>query len=272
MNACRCAALSLALALAIAPVARAQQAPGDAQAPELPASVPPVTDADREAAFPELDEHPLHGTSIHTFILVEHLEWQAGRGGDRAALGVRGWVGRDLDRLWFRAEGDVDVGDGTLEQADVQVLYGRAVLRWWDVVAGVRQDFGPGPSRTWAAFGIQGLAPYWFEVDATAYVGPSGRTALRLGAEYELLITNRVVLQPSAGLDVYGRDDPALGIGRGLSSADAGVRLRYVVRREFAPYVGVTWHQRFHGTADAARRAGQPVRTTRAAAGVRVWF
>lgn len=273
MNVARRVALTLALVLLPSAFTWAQDTDAaTAPPPEPPASIPPVTDADRHAAFPGLAEHPLHGTGIHSLVLVERLEWQGGRGDDDASAGARGWVGGDLHRMWFRADADVDAAGGTLEGAAIQAFYGRAVFRWWDVVAGVRHDTGPGPDRTWAAVGIQGLAPYWFELDATAYVGESGRTALHLAAEYDLLITNRLILQPSAGLDIYGKDDQARDIGRGLSSAEAGLRLRYILRREFAPYVGVAWRQAFYGTADAARRAGEPVRTTRALAGVRVWF
>jgi copper resistance protein B len=102
----------------------------------------------------------------------------------------------------------------------------------------VRQDFRPGDPQTWAAVGIQGLAPYWFEVEATGYVGAGGRTAAKLEVEYELLFTNRLILQPLVELELYGKSDPERGIGRGLSSLETGLRLRYEIRREFAPYVG----------------------------------
>ena len=157
-------------------------------------------------------------------------------------------------------------------RADLQLLYGHAFAPWWELVVGVRRDFGPGPSRDWAAFGIQGLAPYRLDVEATAYLGESGRTALRLEAEYELLLTNRLVLQPLVQLDLYGKEDPATGTGSGLSEMEAGLRLRYEIRREFAPYVGVAWQRRFGDTADLARAAGEEVEDTRLVAGLRVWF
>jgi copper resistance protein B len=172
--------------------------------------------------------------------------------------------------VWFRTKGKA--ADGRLAEAQAEVLYGRAIARWWDVVAGVRQDVRPGPARTWLAVGLQGLAPYWFEVEATAYVGADGRTAVSLETEYELLLTNRLIAQPSVGVDIYGRSDPERGIGRGLSAAEAGLRLRYEIRREIAPYVGLTWSRKLFGTADLAAAAGGPVRATRLVAGVRVWF
>ena len=184
--------------------------------------------------------------------------------------GVPCWIGKDRDRLWLRTEGTSD--GGHLETGDVHALYGRAISPWWDLVAGVRQDVRPGTAQTWAAFGVQGLAPYRIEIEATGYVGASGRTQLRLEAEHELLITNRLVLQPLIETELFGKDDPARGIGAGLSTIDAGLRLRYEIRRELAPYVGVTWHRTFFGTADHAEAAGTPTGGARAVVGLRCWL
>ena len=154
----------------------------------------------------------------------------------------RGWIGRDRDRLWFRAEGDGE--SGRVGEAQTHVLYGRQFSRWWDLVAGIRQDFRPGPAQTWAAFGVQGLAPYWFEIEATAYVGASGRTHARFEVEYELLLTNRLVLQPLLEAEIVGKSDPETRCGRRPEHhRHAGFRLRYEFRRELAPYVGVTLEQ-----------------------------
>jgi len=237
-----------------------------------PADIPPLTDEDRAAAFPRLEApgHAAHDTSTHYFVLFDRLEFQTGNGRSGASLDNRGWVGGDVNRFWFRSEAEAE--DGGLEDAQVHALYGRAVHRWWDVVAGVRQDFGTGPSRTWAAVGLQGLAPYFFEVEATAYIGESGRTHLRFETEYELLLTNRVVLQPLVQLDVFGKSDPERQIGAGLSSGEAGLRLRWEIRRELAPYVGITWSRKWFETADLARAAGEETGGARFAAGVRLWF
>ncbi|HYF53123.1 MAG TPA: copper resistance protein B [Salinarimonas sp.] len=241
-------------------------APESAPAP----GIPPITDADRAAAFPDVEGHTVHDQAVHYYVLFDQLEWQGGGGARGLSWDNQGWIGRDRDRFWFRTEGEGE--DGGLEAAEAHFLYGRAIARWWDVVAGVRQDFEPGPARTWAAVGIQGLAPYWFEVEATAYFGGSGRTHFRFETEYELLLTNRLVLQPLAELDIYGKSDPERGVGAGLSSGEAGLRLRYEFRREFAPYVGVVWSRKFFGTADLAEAAGEDAQGTRFAAGVRVWF
>ena len=239
---------------------------------EYPAGIPPVTDEDRKAAFPQLDDagHAVHDSAVHYYVLFDQLEWQAADGIRAGNWDNRGWIGRDVNRFWFRTEGEAE--DGDLAEAQAHALYGRAIHRWWDVVAGVRQDFRPGPARTWAAVGVQGLAPYWFEVEATAYIGESGRTHFRFETEYELLLTNRLILQPLVELEIYGKSDPERGIGAGLSSGEAGLRMRYEFRREVAPYIGVTWNRKFFGTGDFARAAGEDTGGARFATGVRVWF
>lgn len=257
----------------VAPSPATSTPPTDQTPPErpaLPADLPPITDADRQAAFPDVGDHATRDNAVHTFLLVDQLEWLAVGGAADLHWDSKGWVGRDRHRIWFRSEGE-RAGD-SVAQAEAQVFYGRAFARWWDVVAGVRQDVRPGPARTWAALGVQGLAPYWFEVEATAYIGAAGRTHLRLGAEYELLLTNRLVLQPLVEVAIHGKSDPDRGIGPGLSSADAGLRLRYEFRRELAPYVGVTWTRTFFGTAASARASGDNTGGARLAVGVRWWI
>ena len=247
----------------------AHQKPADPK--PYPQGIRPITDQDRKAAFPDLNEqHAVHDDAVHYFVLFDQLEWKTGGGVSGPSWDNRGWIGRDVNRFWFRSEGEGE--DGSLESANAHALYGRAIHRWWDVVAGVRQDFDPGPAQTWAAVGIQGLAPYWFEVEATAYIGASGRTHFRLETEYELLLTNRLVLQPLVEIEIYGKDDPDHRIGAGLSSSDVGLRLRYEIRRELAPYVGVTWSRKFFGTADLAEASGKETSGARLALGVRVWF
>jgi copper resistance protein B len=235
-----------------------------------PSSAPPLTDEDRRAAFPDVHGHAVHDTSINWFVLFDQLEWQRAGDASGTSWDSRGWIGGDRHRVWFRTDGESD--GARLDAGDAQLFYGRAVARWWDVVVGVRQDVRPGPSQTWAAVGIQGLAPYRFEVEATAYVGAGGRTQFRVETEYELLVTNRLILQPLLEVAASGRRDRDRGLGAGLNTVDAGVRLRYEIRRELAPYVGVTWQRRFFGTADAARAAGEPSGGARLAVGLRFWL
>ena len=251
--------------------ARAQPvAAPDAAAPVQQYEPPPITDEDRKAAFPDVGGHAAHDEALHALVLFDRFEWQSVTGASGVKWDNQSWVGRDRDRLWLRSEGRS--ADGRLEEADAHVLYGRMVARWWDVVAGIRQDVRPGASRTWAALGVQGLAPYWFEVEATAYVGEGWQTALRLDVDYELQLTQRLILQPRIELNAYGKADPARGLGAGVSTAEPGFRLRYEIRRELAPYLGVAWERRFGGTADFAHAAGEDISGVRMVSGVRWWF
>lgn len=232
--------------------------------------IPPVTAADRAAAFPPVTAHADHGNSIQHYVLFNRLEAWDARPGSGLGWEGKAWIGTDLDRLWLRSEGE-RVG-GVTQSASLELMYGRSVAPWWDVLAGVRQDFGRGPARTWAAFGVQGLAPYKFEVQATAYLGDGGRTAARVEVEYETLLTNRLILQPLLEANLYGRDDPRRGIGSGLSTLEAGLRLRYEFTRQFAPYVGLVREHAFGRTADFRRAAGEDIHDTRFVVGLRTWF
>lgn len=208
----------------------------------------------------------------HNFgsLLFDRLERARTSEDSFTAFDVLAWYGRDYDRAVLKAEGDID--GGKLQEARTELLWGHAIATFWDTQLGVRYDSGVGPDRKWLAFGVQGLAPYWFDVEATGYIGDQGRTALRFAASYDLLFTQKLVLQPRIEANAYGKSDPAREVGSGLSDLSAGVRLRYEIRREFAPYVGVEWGGKLGKTADIARADGAPVRETRLVAGVRFWF
>jgi len=203
-------------------------------------------------------------------VLFDNLEAVRSGGNNSVAYDVLARFGRDYDKLVLKAEGEVT--SGKVQDARTEALWSHAVATYWDSQLGLRQDSGIGPDRTWLAFGVQGLAPYWFEVDAAAYVGNGGRTALRLAAEYELLITQRLIVQPRIEANLYGKSETARDIGKGFSDLTTGVRIRYESSRQFAPYVGVEWANRLGETADLARAAGEPTRSTRYVAGVRFWF
>ncbi|GAB3359085.1 copper resistance protein B [Lysobacter tyrosinilyticus] len=242
--------------------------PRTSDAPITP--IPVLTDANRAAAQPPPQDHPAHDNGIHHFVQFNRLEAFNAAEGRGLEWEGRAWIGTDRNKLWLRSEGESI--EHRIDSADVEVLYGRAVARWWDVVAGVRHDFTHGSSQDFAAIGVMGVAPYKFEVDATAYVGQGGQTAARVEAEYEALLTNRLILQPLLELNAYGQDDPRRHIGSGLSSAEAGLRLRYEVTRQFAPYVGVVREWSFGTTADLRRAADEAVNDTRIVAGIRIWF
>jgi copper resistance protein B len=221
-----------------------------------------------QTPHPEGRTHTTHENAIHSFVLVDQLEWLA-TSPRAAGWDAKGWIGQDRDRFWFRTEGEASTA--RLDRTETHLFYGRAIAPWWDIVAGLRHDDGPGPARNWAAVGVQGLAPYFVELEVTGYVGAEGRTHARVEAKYELLVTNRLVVQPLVEVEIYGKDDPERRIGAGLSSADIGLRVRYEIRREVAPYVGVLWSRRFYGTAEMWRGSGYPAANMRLAAGLRLW-
>ena len=241
------------------------------QAPSVPREpIPPISAADRAAAFPEVHAHHRHGTSVHSYWLLDRLEaTDAGEGRGMAWEGSA-WIGGDVRRLWLRSEGHA--AEGEVASSRIELLYGQGVRAWWDVLAGVRHDVGAGPSRTWAALGVQGLAPYKFELSATAYLGQGGRTAATVEAEYDTLLGNRLILQWRAEANLHGRNDPVLGIGSGLGTLEAGARLRYEIDRRFAPYLGLEREWSFGATAGLRRGDGAAVHNTRIVAGVRAWW
>ena len=251
------------------------------QAPAIPSE---AGESEREHVPPDPPTHEVHDmpykpmaemmsmddTAAFGRVLFDQLDWRNAEGTDVFAWDAEAWYGNDYNKLWLKTEGDLR--DGTVEEARTEALWDRLLSRWWNLQTGVRHDFGEGPSRTWAAFGVEGVAPYFFEVEATAYVGDGGRTAARLSGEYDLLLTQRLILQPEAELNLYGKSDPENTIGSGLSDLQLGLRLRYEFRREFAPYLGIVWTRRFGQSADFARAAGEDPSDLQVLAGLRVWF
>ncbi len=217
-------------------------------------------------------DHPHdHGDNpVLTQVIIDQLELRNADGANPIAWEAQAWIGKDLNKLWLKT--DIEQRDGETEEAEVQALYSRALAPFWDIQMGVRYDAKPTPTRTWGVIGVQGLAPYWFEIDTALFVGESGRTAVRFSAEYELLFTQKLILTPSVDVNVYGQNDVETGTGSGLSDAKAGLRLRYEIRREFAPYVGVNWNKKFGSTAEFARSKGEVVSDTELVVGLRAWF
>ncbi len=217
------------------------------------------------------------GTSMHdepmlSKVMIDRVERRYAEPDALTYWEGQAWLGGDINKLWLKSQGDVVKGDTT--EANLEAYYSRAVAPYWDLQVGARHDyaFQGEPSRNWAGIGFKGLAPYKFDIDTTLYAGEKGRAALRTKVEYDMLLTQRLILMPELEMNIYSKNDVDRGIGSGLSNLDLGLRLRYEIRREFAPYVGVNWNGKYGDTASLARDAGLPVRDTQWLAGVRMWW
>jgi len=203
-------------------------------------------------------------------VILDQLETRDVAGDNTLSWDGEGWLGKDLHKIWLKTDGERTAGN--TNEAELQFLYSKAIARFWDFQVGVRHDFEPSPSRSWAAIGLKGLAPYFFDIDAAAFIGESGRIALQIEAEYELLLTQRLILASDIEINLYGQNDSDVGIGSGLSDIEAGIRLRYEIRRQFAPYIGVNWSRLFGNTADFATVAGKDKSEVQFVIGLRAWF
>lgn len=212
----------------------------------------------------------MNDRASYGMLLVDQLEYANGHDGNGPRWDAEAWYGNDSDKLWLRSEGEGS--RGRIDDGDIEVLWNRAVSAFWSTQLGVRHDLGIVPKRNWAAFGVEGLAPYWFELEATGYVSNSGRLAARGRAEYTLRFTQRLILQPEFEINLYSKDDAPQRIGSGVSDAQLGLRLRYEITRQFAPYMGVVWSRRFGTTAEFARQDREPIFDRQFVAGIRFWF
>lgn len=216
----------------------------------------------------DMQDH--HGGQVFWYAEGDRLEYQSGDE-DRIVFDGQAWVGGDINRLWIKAETEYLPDEDEFEGAEVEALWSRALSSYFDVQAGIRQDFEP-DGETYGVIGFQGLAPYRFEIDSAAYLSTEGDLTVNMEAEYELLLTQRLILQPRAEMLLAAQDVEARQIGAGLSSAELGLRLRYEIVREFAPYAGVNWARSFGKTADYAEADGGDAEETSIVAGVRFWF
>jgi len=212
-----------------------------------------------------------HGAFRTQMVLADRFEARVGDGDGRLAWDLQGWYGGDVQKLWWKSEGAADAGSNP-EDAELQLLYSRAVTPYFDFQAGVRHDLEPSPRRSYAVLGVKGLLPHVFDIDAAAFVSDDGDVTGRFEAEYDLRIRQRLVLQPRVELDFSAQSIPELGIGAGLGSIEGGLRLRYEIKRELAPYIGLGWERKTGATADLARAAGDDPRSLKLLVGVRAWF
>lgn len=223
------------------------------------------------AAAQTMSDAPAVHEPLVGHILFDQLEYRVQDGKDIIAWDGQAWYGGDHHKVFFKTMGEVSGGDD-VEQAELQLLYSRLIGHFWDVQGGVRHDVRPDPSRTYGVIGLQGLAPGFFELDLQGFVSNKGDVSARLEAEYDLLITQRLVLQPKAEINLAAQDVRELGVGSGVNDVELGLRLRYEIRREFAPYIGVHWERKLGKTADFARDENESVDDLSFVAGVRFWF
>jgi copper resistance protein B len=212
-----------------------------------------------------------HGAVRISKVMLNLGEYQSEPPGGGYRWDLEAWYGGDLNRVVFKTEGEGSGHEG-IELAETQVLYSRAIARYTDVQFGLRHDFEPGPARTYATVGFETLFPYWFEVEGAAFLSNKGDLIARLEGTYDLRLTQRLILQPQAEFRFAAQDIPELEIGSGFTHAEVGLRLRYELRREFAPFIGVSWERAFGRSASLVRRGGEDIDSATLVAGVRAWF
>lgn len=220
--------------------------------------------ASREALYQE------HGDMKLFWFQGDRAEYRMREGEDGYLWDVQGYYGGDINKFWFKSEGEGSFGEA-IEDAEIQALYSRAIAPFFDLQAGIRQDLAA-PTRTQAVIGIQGLVPYMFEVDAAAFLSNKGDLTARIEAEYDQRLTQRLILQPRAEVNLSAQDIPELGIGAGIDNLELGLRLRYEIIPEFAPYIGVEQEWKLGDSSDFAKIAGEDPSVTNYVVGVRFWF
>jgi copper resistance protein B len=213
----------------------------------------------------------MHGGQNFSQIIFNLAEVQIRDGRDGYRWDGSAWFGGDINRLVLKTEGEGNFGQ-SMEAAEVQALYSRAVGPYTDIQVGVRYDFKPNPSRVYASVGFETLAPGFFDVEGALFLSNKGDLLGRLEGYYDQRITQRLILQPRAEFNFSAQDVPEIGIGSGLSTAELGLRVRYEIRREFAPYVGISYDRRFGDTARFARAGGEGAASTSLVLGIRTWF
>ncbi len=212
-----------------------------------------------------------HGDMTAARLMADRLELRSLDGEDGIAWDADLWVGKDIDKLWIKTEGEAAFGEAP-EHAEVQALWSHAVGPWFDLQAGVRQDLGRGPDRSHAVLGLRGLLPYWIEFDGALFLSRKGDLTARVEVEHDIRITPRLIAQARAEADLSAQDVPPIALGSGLTDSAVGLRLRYEVTPRFAPYLGVEWEQAHGGTARMLRARGDDPGGIAMVAGMRFWF
>ena len=227
-------------------------------------------ESDRFPLPPKDWPSPVADQEPFAYFLLDRLEYRAYKGANSRFWDAQAWYGGDYNKLWLKSEGQDTVG-GRTEEADLQILYARRIAPFWHLQSGLRREVRPGPTKDYGVLALQGIAPYWFTVETSAFFR-GGTVSGRLEAEYDQLLTQRLILQPRIDSNFSTNADPARGVGRGINDVEFSLRLRYEIKREFAPYVGITWSHKLGDTADIARGRGEDVRSTAVIFGLRIWY
>ncbi|MCL6740554.1 copper resistance protein B [Sphingomonas sp. RB56-2] len=212
-----------------------------------------------------------HGGMPAQKVFIDRAEARVREGQDGYLFDAQAWYGGDINKLWLKSEVEGSWGK-QLEHAEVQALWSHAINPWFDLQAGVRYDPQPGPNRTHLVLGVQGLAPYWWEVEGAVFLSNKGDVTARAEAEYDLRITQKLILQPRGEVDLSLQDVPELAIGSGLTNASLGVRLRYQISPLVAPYIGVEYERTFGDTRRFLHAEDEDAGGFNLLAGVRFWF
>jgi copper resistance protein B len=251
------------LFLCVFGVLKARPAKAQSPAPSTPEPVPP-----RQSSWPPAVKDDM----VFAHVLFDQFEGRTNGSGNEFRWDGQGWVGTDMNKLWIKSEGFVD--KATVSDGDHEFLYDRPIprTRYFDAQAGVRADLDSDPSRVWAAVGVEGLAPYFFDLEPTFYIRDGGHVAGRINGSWDLFLTQRWVVQPQAELNFYSKDDPARQTGSGFSDIDTGVRLRYELTRKVNPYVGWAYNGKYGNSALYTRQAGEATSNSSFVFGLRVWY
>jgi copper resistance protein B len=211
-----------------------------------------------------------HGGGTLSTLRIDRLEARLGENPDAYLWDLEGFYGSDLNKLWIKIEGEGEFG-GEVEDAEFQALYSRAITPFFDLQFGARLDVEP-ETRSHLVLGLEGAAPYWLHVDAAAFLSDRGDLTGRVEVEYDQKITQQLVLQPRVEAEFAAQDIPEREIGAGMTKIEPGLRLRYEIVPEFAPYIGVEYEAKLGETADLARAEGEDSTGFKFLVGLRAWF
>lgn len=272
-NTRKAAALALLFSMTSVPV-WAKEGPSSVETP--PEDNPPWSMADEyfgAEAMANAREtvQTVHGDQTNVMVMADRFEVQITDDEETLLWDLQAWYGGDINKIYVKSEGDYAFSDNAVEDAEIQLLWSRAVSTFWDLQAGLRQDLEP-QSRTHAVLGLQGLAPYWIEIDAAAFLSTDGDLSARVEAEYDVRITQQLIIQPRAELELSAQNVPEIETGSGVTALDLGLRLRYEIEPEFAPYIGAEWQQAFGRTADIIKASGEDANQIALIFGIRGWF